>query len=340
MQQILLRLPIPGTERVLTFYGYGAMLCLGFVLGILVAARRAKRLGQSPDVIYNAALLAFLGGLIGARAFYVIQYGEHFSSAWDLLKIWEGGLTYYGGLLLAAVGVIGYLAAARLPVLYWCDICAPSLALGLAFGRLGCFMNGCCFGDVCHPGWGIVWPAGSIPWLHYAEAHLKGLGLPSLADGGATTGALAGALAAVWQPPSIQPYQLLAAANALLLFALLCAMFPLKRRQGQILFMFILLYSVSRFFEEFLRADEDPIYLLGVGGLLKSLGFAEAAARLPGLTISQNVSIVMAAAAAAGLVWLARSRRPELRADFVPQPAPAAKPADDRRPKRRKDKRS
>ena len=338
MQQILLRLPIPGTERVLTFYGYGAMLCLGFLLAILVAARRAKRLGQSPDVIYNAALFAFLGGLIGARAFYVIQYGEHFSSVWDLLKIWEGGLTYYGGLLLAAVGVTGYFAAARLPVLYWSDICAPSLALGLAFGRLGCFVNGCCFGDVCRSGWGMTWPAGTIPWLHYAEAHVRALNLPALADGGAAGGAIIGALAAAWQPPSIQPMQLAAALNALLLFAFLCAMFPVKRRHGQILLMFILLYGVGRFFEEFLRADEDPIYFFGLGGLLKSLGLAEAASRLPGLTISQNVSIVMVAVAAAGLVLLARSRRPELQGTFVPQPAPAAKQAGARRHRHRKDK--
>ena len=158
MRQILFRIPLPGSEHALTIYGYGAMLCIGFLLAILLAARRAKRLGQSPDVIYNVALFCFFGGLIGARLFYVIQYGEHFRSPLDFLKIWEGGLTFCGGFLLAIVAAIGYLRFAKQPILYWLDIIAPSVALGEAFGRLGCFLNGCCYGDVCPAGRALLGP--------------------------------------------------------------------------------------------------------------------------------------------------------------------------------------
>jgi phosphatidylglycerol---prolipoprotein diacylglyceryl transferase len=351
--QVLLRIPIPWTDRVLTLHGYGAMLCLGFLLAILLAARRAKSLKQSPDIIYNLALACFLGGLIGARAFYVIQYGEHYHNLLDYVKIWEGGLTFYGGLLLAVVCVVGYLRLARLPVLYWLDIVAPSVALGEGFGRLGCFLNGCCFGDVCPAGWGWSWPAGTIPWQTYAEQtgvwqqfsdHAAGA---SGAMGMAPMGAVTGALAAGWQMPAIYPTQLLSFLNAVLLFALLYVAFRHKRRHGQVIFLFILLYGISRFMLEYLRADEARAYLLGLPGLLESLGLSRPAGALPLLTISQNMALVMVAVSLVALVGLARSRRPELQAAFVPPSTlgaaasePPAKAAPDRRPRRRKDRRS
>lgn len=358
MYQILLRIPIPWTDWVVTLHGYGAMLCLGFLLAILLAARRAKSLKQSPDIVYNVALACFLGGLIGARAFYVVQYGEHFHGVLDFLKIWEGGLTFYGGLLLAVACTIGYLWVARLPVLYWLDILAPSVALGEGFGRLGCFLNGCCYGDVCPTGWGWAWPVGTIPWQHYAEqtgawSHyvMGGLSSPplSLAGDTASLGGVTAALAAGWHMPAIYPAQLLSFANGILLFAVLALVFRVKRRHGQIIFMFILLYGISRFMLECLRADEARAYLLGLPSLLASLGQDGAARALPLLTISQNLAIVMVAGSLVALVLLGRSRRPQLQATYVPAPtlvepgqAAGSKPKalGGGRHKRRKDKSS
>ena len=343
MRQILLRIPIPGTEQVLTLYGYGAMLCLGFLLAILVAARRAKRLGQPPDVIYNAALVCFFGGLIGSRLFYVIQYGEHFRSVWDLVKIWEGGLTFYGGFLTAVLATVGYFWYARLPILYWLDILAPSVALGEAFGRLGCFLNGCCYGDTCPAGLGFSWPAGTIPWEHYADQALAVLGRGPADMGGAAGGAVTGALATAWHAPVIFPAQLISFANAMLLFLVLAAMFRVKRRHGQIILAFVLLYGMSRFLLECLRADEADAYLLGLPALLAALGMEDAAGRLPLLTISQNLAILMVAGSAVGLALLGRSRRPRLQASYVPPPPPmagaAAGDSDSQPPQRRKEKR-
>jgi phosphatidylglycerol:prolipoprotein diacylglycerol transferase len=342
VRQILLRIPIPGTEHVLTLYGYGAMMCLGFLLAILVAARRAKRLGQPPDIIYNAALFCFFGGLIGSRLFYVIQYGEHFRSVWDLVKIWEGGLTFYGGFLMAVLATIGYLLAARQPVLFWLDILAPSVALGEAFGRLGCYLNGCCYGGACNSGWGIAWPAGTIPWEHYADRFLAMSGLGPVDMGGAAGGAVTGALATAWHAPVIFPAQLISFTNAMLLFLLLYALFPFKRRHGQILVMFVLLYGVSRFLLECLRADEADAYLLGLPALLTALGQEGAANRLPLLTISQNLAILMVVGSVAALALLERSRRPQLQASYAPPPPPTAgaEASDPQPPKRRKEKRS
>jgi phosphatidylglycerol:prolipoprotein diacylglycerol transferase len=338
VRQILLRIPIPGTEHGLTLYGYGAMMCLGFLLAILVAARRARRLGQPPDIIYNAALFCFFGGLIGSRLFYVIQYGEHFHSIWDLVKIWEGGLTFYGGFLMAVLATVGYLLVARLPILYWLDILAPSVALGEAFGRLGCFLNGCCYGGTCPPGWGFAWPAGTIPWEHYADLALATSGLGPADMGGAVTGALATA----WHAPVIFPTQLISFTNAMLLFLVLYAMFPFKRRHGQVLVMFVLLYGISRFLLECLRADEADAYLLGLPTLLSALGQNGAAGRLPLLTISQNLAILMVAGSVTALALLARSRRPQLQASYAPPPSPmaCAEASDSKPPQRRKEKRS
>jgi prolipoprotein diacylglyceryltransferase len=126
--------------------------------------------------------------------------------------------------------------------------------------------------------------------------------------------------------------------NAVLLFLVLHAMFPFKRRRGQVLFVFILLYGVSRFFLEYLRADEAAAYFLGLPTLLSALGMPDAAARLPGLTISQSVGLVLVAASAAVLAGLARSRRPELDANDSP-PAPPATTGLPARPQRRKEKR-
>jgi len=328
VRQILVRISIPGFDHPLTLYGYGAMLCLGFLLAILVASRRAKRLGQSPDIIYNAALVCFFGGLVGARLFYVIQYGENFRSILDILKIWQGGLTFYGGLILAAVGLVAYLALARLPILYWIDIIAPSGALGLAFGRLGCFLNGCCYGDVTQGPLRIAWPEGTIPWLDYASRHLQSLGLPRGADGlplglgpDAAGGALMGSVLGTWHMPPIFPAQLISFASAMLLFALLHFMFPRKRRHGQIMLAFILLYGVSRFMEECIRSDEPAFYLFGLPTLLEALGRHGAAESLVKLTISQNVAVLMVIFGGAALVWLMRSRRPELQADYTPPAA-------------------
>lgn len=338
MHQVLLRIPIPGTDRVLTLFGYGLAMCLGFLAAIVLAAWRARREGQPTDVIHNAALAAFFGGVLGARAFFVVQYSQQVPSLWDLLAIWEGGLTFYGGFIVATLAVIVYLKATRRPLLYWLDVIAPSVALGLAFGRLGCVLNGCCYGDVCRHGWGMTWPAASIPWEHYADVHLAALGIGPDA-GGAAASALAGALVAGWHMPAIHPAQFYAIVNALLLALVLHCMWRWKRQHGQVILALAVLYGASRFLLEMLRADEAEAYLFGLPTLLASVGLGDAAARLPALTISQNVAVAMVVGGGLALGWLRRSRNPTLQADYVPPPDPGDARPRPARGKRRKDRR-
>jgi phosphatidylglycerol:prolipoprotein diacylglycerol transferase len=316
VRQVLLRIPIPGTDHVLTLYGYGLAMCVGFLLAILTAARRAKRDGSPPEVVHNAALACFFGGVFGARAFFVIQNHEQFDGLLALLRIWEGGLTFYGGFLVATLATVAYLRLARHNVLYWLDVITPSMALGLACGRVGCFLNGCCYGDVAAAGPGMVWPVGSIPWYHYAEAQVpafaEAVRLFGRDGGAALSGAVGGAVAAVWRMPAIHPAQLYSLVNALGLALVLSVMFWRRRRNGQILLTFAVLYGITRFLLEAIRADEPETYLLGLPTVLRLVGARGAAETLPGLTISQNIAVVMVLGGGLLLWRLMMSRRPDL----------------------------
>jgi len=160
MRQILFDLGIYnvfGNEFHLRLFGYGFALVLGFLTGIFWAQRRARRAGENPEAIGQCGLWALVGGVLGARLAYVIQYHEHFvdgSGSLDILEVFNiagGGLIYFGGLAGGTLTVILFLAIKRLPARRFIDILAPSLMLGLAFGRVGCLLNGCCWGGPVEP---------------------------------------------------------------------------------------------------------------------------------------------------------------------------------------------
>ncbi len=147
MQQVLFRIPVPWSEEGIPIYGFGMMLFLTFVLCTWFASRQAKKRGIPPEKIQDLAIVLFVSGIIGARIVYMIQYGRPW---WEFFKIWEGGIVFYGS---ALGGILGYiifyrLVLRRFNVSTWqlADIVAPTIALGLAIGRLGCFLNGCCYG--------------------------------------------------------------------------------------------------------------------------------------------------------------------------------------------------
>jgi prolipoprotein diacylglyceryltransferase len=160
MRQILIdlgRWELLGTDIALRVYGYGLMLVLGFLSAIFLAQWRARRMGENPEVISMAGIVALVAGVFGARIAYVIekwdtQFADSPNLLLDMVDITSGGLIYYGGLLLATLAVAGYLMLRRVPLRRYLDIVAPSLMLGLAFGRMGCLLNGCCFGGLCDPG--------------------------------------------------------------------------------------------------------------------------------------------------------------------------------------------
>ncbi len=167
MRHVLFEIPIPYCN--ITVPGYGLMLMIAFILAILWAVRRAVRSGANPDVVLNLGFVAIIAGVIGCRAMFVYHYWDQFSVEtnilallWRIVDIRQGGMEYYGGLILATVSALVWLALVeRVSIRWYFDIIAPSVALGLAIGRVGCFLNGCCYGGVCEGPPGIAFPFGS-----------------------------------------------------------------------------------------------------------------------------------------------------------------------------------
>ncbi|MBY0230878.1 MAG: prolipoprotein diacylglyceryl transferase, partial [Gemmataceae bacterium] len=162
MGQVLFRFPVPWSEEGLPLHGFGVMLCLAFLATIWLANRRAPREGISRDTIEDIAIWLFLGGLLGARLVSMFtkdppdypplaspsQLGGWF---YRLISIWDGGIVLYGSILGGAAGFfLAYFLYYRkkgLHVLRFMDVAAPCVALGLVLGRVGCFLNGCCYGQ-------------------------------------------------------------------------------------------------------------------------------------------------------------------------------------------------
>lgn len=167
--------------------GYGVMLLLGGLGGVLLAAHRARQVGLHPDVIYSLAVHLFVAGILGARLFYVIEYWEtRFSRAplIEVFKFTEGGLVVYGALIGAAIAFVLFVRKHKLPLLAMADLIAPSLAVGLAFGRIGCLLNGCCYGGLSDEPWAVRFPIKSPPYSdQVAAGRMPGLLLDTDAQG-------------------------------------------------------------------------------------------------------------------------------------------------------------
>ncbi|QOJ14928.1 MAG: prolipoprotein diacylglyceryl transferase [Planctomycetia bacterium] len=166
--------------------GYGLMLMIAFLAAIHWAARRASRSGGNPDVILNCGFVALISGVVGGRMFYVLHNWEQFGGrggvldvAWGILDVTRGGLEYYGGFLAATVCIsLWLLLVERVSWRWYMDIAAPSGAVGLAFGRVGCLLNGCCFGAPTALPVGMTFPFGSPAQIQYWEEAAPGNEVP------------------------------------------------------------------------------------------------------------------------------------------------------------------
>ena len=140
---------------------YGFMMMMGFLVSIQLAARRARRCGADEEMVINVGLLSLITGVVGARLFYVIHYPDHFNSFFSYFALWAGGLEFYGGFLAAVAATLIYLRLKKKSIRWYLDILAPAIMLGLAFGRIGCFLNGCCWGKPTSTPVAVRFPYGS-----------------------------------------------------------------------------------------------------------------------------------------------------------------------------------
>ncbi|MBN1385339.1 MAG: prolipoprotein diacylglyceryl transferase [Elusimicrobia bacterium] len=215
----------------LEFHTYGFFVALGFLIGFKTLLRYGKKSGISVATVESLAFLTFITSLVGARLFYVlISLEEFIRSPIDILKIWQGGLVFWGGLLSGIVTVIIFSVKHRIPLWKLADIFAPALAIGHSLGRIGCFFAGCCYGIPTDLLCGVVFPENSL-----APYGMK-----------------------------LFPVQLLSSLLLFILFLILNYAWNKKRFDGQISLVYTLLFSSGRFFIEFLRGDFRGTEVFGI----------------------------------------------------------------------------
>ncbi len=159
---------------------YGVLVLSGILAGGALILREARRMGVNPDTVFALLFAIVVCGFIGARVFYVIEYwDEKFVRAtwsatlWEVVRLTEGGLVVYGSFIGASLAAGIFLWKYRLPWLAIADLIAPGMILGVALGRIGCLMNGCCWGGLCEEGhMAITFPQGSPPFVDHLERGL------------------------------------------------------------------------------------------------------------------------------------------------------------------------
>lgn len=132
-----------------TIYSYGLMLVLAFIISSTLARFQAKRQNINPDLIFNLAFIVFISGIIGARLLYIIEnVGYYIKNPIEIIILPHGGLSWFGGLLFGIISGIVYLRKKDLSLYKIFDLVVPFVALAGGIGRIGCLLNGCCFGKV------------------------------------------------------------------------------------------------------------------------------------------------------------------------------------------------
>ena len=226
-------------------YSYGVMIALAFIVGILLAMKEAKRIGENPERILDLSLYVILGALIGGRLGYVVFHLDYYlKNPIKILYFRQGGLSFLGGFLIAFF--LCWLYVKRTKISFWkfADIASPSIAMGIGIARIGCFLNGCCFGLVSE-NYGIKFPS-----LHMPPPYLQQLKDGLIASGSSCT-------------LPVIPTQLYSSLYAFLIFFVLLGIKKYKKYDGYLFLNFLVLYSISRFIIEFFRFYENNIKVFG-----------------------------------------------------------------------------
>ncbi len=355
-------LPAISEPEGLPIRGYGTMMLLAVLAGTGLAIRRARRVGIDPDFIFSLVFWMVVPGILGARLFYIIRFWPEFAQRWtdgglgpflgNLIDLTRGGLVVYGSFFGGVLGAWLFLRKHRVPWLAVADLLAPSMMLGLAIGRVGCLLNGCCYGEVCNHAWAVTFPAGKAP--HYSPPYqaqiergqmygfklstdpesppkvlsikpqsaaekaglkagdvLKNVNGYAIANTGQAYWALADAFVhgqalhierqgqpalavpAIAPPPRtlpVHPTQIYSTIDALLLCLLLLAYDPFRRREGELFALMMTVYPTTRFLIESLRTDESAVF--GTG-----------------LSIAQNISMLLLLFAVG--LWIYILRQPK-----------------------------
>lgn len=205
----------------LTVHGYGLMIAIGFMLAVFVAMHRAKGYGLNQESIIDIALIAIICGFLGAKLLYIIVEFKDFVKD-PIGVIGSEGFVVYGGLITGVLSCMLYCIKKKLSFMSYFDIVMPSISIAQGFGRIGCFMAGCCYGRETDCAIGVVFPADSM-----APAGVR-----------------------------VVPTQLFSAAGDFLIAGILVLYARRAKYKGNVAALYLALYGVGRFLIEFLRDDE------------------------------------------------------------------------------------
>ncbi len=211
-------------------YAYGLFMAIGIMATVVISLHLARKVQVSADAVYDLSFMIIIFSILGARLLFVLLNMSYFAQhPWEIFLLNRGGLVYYGGLAGGFFSAFFYLKKNQLPLWKTGDIICTALPLGQAFGRIGCFLNGCCFGKPGHETWCLVYPIGTAPFEHYEDFL------------------------------TIHPVQLYNAATTFLIFLILYTVFEDRKFPGLNIVLYGALYSVARLFTEFYRGDV-PLY--------------------------------------------------------------------------------
>lgn len=221
---------------------YGFFVAVAFYVGIFIAAREADRVGVDREKIMDLSLVVLLSSIFGARLFYVLtNLGFFMNDPMEIPKIWNGGLVFYGGFILSVLSALLFIRKNRLPVWKVADITAPALALGHAIGRIGCFFSGCCHGKVCELPWAVTF---RDP-LSLAPTNIP-----------------------------LHPTQIYSVLSNLAIFFLLMVLSRRKRFDGQVFWVYAMVYGIARSLIEILRGDDRGGVLFETFSVSQSIGLS------------------------------------------------------------------
>jgi len=214
-------------------------LIISFVccLGVFILPWWAERFGQSEALASKLYLLILVSGFLGGRLFHILfeDWSYYVQHPLEMLYVWQGGFVFLGGVALALLASWYWLKKQGEDFLQWADLFAPWMSFGYAFGRVGCFFNGCCYGKECHLPWAVKFPAHMFVIEPFVSRH---------------------------------PTQIYAFLGAIFTFLML-AIWSVKRKEkweafkntGFIFFAWLMLSGFFRFVIEFYRDDDrGPLY--------------------------------------------------------------------------------
>lgn len=201
-----------------TLYSYGLFVAIAFVAATVLIVRDARKFNLSRDDAFDCVILMFAGSLIGARVLFVIINWEYFLSNFaGIFRVYEGGLAFQGGLIGGAIAVIATSVIKKLPLRKIGDLLAPYIALGQSIGRIGCFLNGCCYGRAISSGLGVTFPKETVMRI---------------------------------------PVQIYSSLALLAVFVILIIIREKRRFDGAVFSVYLVLYGILRFFMDFARGDD------------------------------------------------------------------------------------